>query len=109
MRVLIDECVDPRVTLLLGDHRVATVHEQRWDALEDGPLLAVAQEEFDVLVTIDGNLEFQQNLSKFKIGIVVVHVAKNQLAHYRVMQRDLLAAIEEVRPGEAFHVRTPPF
>ncbi len=79
MRVLIDECVDPRVTLLLGDHKVATVHEQRWDALEDGPLLAVAQEEFDVLVTIDGNLEFQQNLSKFKIGIVVVHVAKKPI------------------------------
>lgn len=109
MRVLIDECVDPRVSLLLGDHKVATLHEQSWDALEDGPLLAVAQEEFDVLVTIDGNLEFQQNLSKFKIGITVVHVAKNQLAHYRAMQRDLLAAIEKVRPGEAFHVGTPPF
>jgi hypothetical protein len=59
-------------------------------------------------VTIDGNLEFQQNLSKFKIGIIVVHVAKDQLAHYRVMQRDLLAAIEKVLPGEAIHVRPPP-
>jgi predicted nuclease of predicted toxin-antitoxin system len=108
MRVLIDECVDPRVILLLGDHKVATVHEQGWDTLEDGALLAIAQQDFDVLVTIDGNLEFQQNLSKFKIGIVVVHVAKNQLAHYRVMQRDLLAAIEKVLPGEAIHVRTPP-
>jgi predicted nuclease of predicted toxin-antitoxin system len=108
MRVLLDECVDPRVSLLLGDHKVATVHEQRWDTLEDGTLLAIAQREFDVLVTIDGNLEFQQSLSKFRIGIIVVHVAKNQLAHYRVLQRDLLAAIEKVRPGEAIHVRTPP-
>ena len=78
MRVLIDECVDPRVKLLFGDHNAATVHEQGWDALEDGPLLTVAQKAFDVLVTIDGSIEFQQNLSKFQIGIVVVHVPKNQ-------------------------------
>jgi hypothetical protein len=38
MRVLIDECLDPRVKLLLGDHIAATVHEQGWDAFEDGPL-----------------------------------------------------------------------
>jgi hypothetical protein len=49
MRVLIDECVDPRVKLLFTDHQVATVHEQDWDALEDGPLLTVAQKDFDVL------------------------------------------------------------
>jgi hypothetical protein len=53
MRVLIDECVDPRVKLLFGDHRVATVQEQGWDTFEDGPLLTVAQKDFDVLLTID--------------------------------------------------------
>ena len=44
MRVLIDECVDPRVKQLLVDHKAATVHEQGWDTLEDGPLLSLAQE-----------------------------------------------------------------
>jgi hypothetical protein len=104
MRVLIDECVDPRIKQLLDDQGVATVHEQGWERLEDGPR-ALAQIEFDVLVTIDRNLEFQQNLSKYRIGVVVVHVPKNQLAHYRVIQKDLLSAIENVRPGEAIHVR----
>jgi predicted nuclease of predicted toxin-antitoxin system len=107
MRVLIDECVDPRVKLLLGDHKVATVHERGWDTLEDGPLLTVAQRDFDVLVTIDGGLEFQQNLARFQIGVIVVHVPKNQLAHYRVIQKELLAAIEKARAGEVIHVRTP--
>jgi predicted nuclease of predicted toxin-antitoxin system len=108
MRVLIDECVDPRVKPLLGEHTVATVHERGWDSLEDGPLLALAQQEFDVLVTIDGGLEYQQNLAKFQIGVVVVHVPKNQLAHYRAIQKEMLNAIERARPGEAIHVRTPP-
>lgn len=108
MRVLIDECVDPRVKLLFGDQNVATVHEQGWDTLEDGPLLTLAQKKFDALLTIDGSLEFQQNLSKLQIALIVVHVPKNQIAHYRVIQKELLAAIEKARPGEVIHVRTPP-
>jgi predicted nuclease of predicted toxin-antitoxin system len=107
MRILIDECVDPRVKLLFGDLEVATVHEQGWDALEDGPLLTAAQRDFDVLVTIDSGIEHQQNLAKFQIGVVVVHVPKNQLPHYRPLQRELLSAVERVRPGQAIHVRIP--
>ncbi|SRR6266404_8473370 len=107
MRILIDECVDPRVKQLFGDHTIATVHERGWDSLEDGPLLMLAQNEFDVLVTIDRGLEHQQNLARFQIGVVVVHVPKNQISYYRVIQMELWAAIEEVRPGAAIHVRTP--
>ncbi len=107
MRILIDECVDPRVQLLFGDLEATTVHEQGWDALEDGPLLTAAQQTFDVLVTIDGGIEHQQNLAKFQIGVVVVHVPKNQLPHYRVLQRELLSAVERVRPGQTIHVRMP--
>jgi hypothetical protein len=105
--VPIDECVDPRAKLLFGDHKVATVHEQGWGTLEDGPLWAVAQKEFDVLLTIDGGFEFQQNLPKFQLGVIVAHVPKNQLAHYRVIQKEILEAIEKTRPGEVIHVRTP--
>ncbi len=108
MRILIDECVDPRVKPLFGDHSVTTVHEQGWDSLEDGPLLTVAQKEFDVLATIDGSLQHQQNLAKFQIAVVVVHVPKNQLPRYLVVQKELLAAIEKARPGAVIHVRTPP-
>ena len=106
MRVLIDECVDPRVKLLFGGHKAATVHEQAWDTLEDGPLLTLAQREFDVLWTIDGSLEFQHNLAKLQIGVIVAHVPKNQLIHYRAIQRELLAAIEEASPGQVIHERT---
>jgi len=94
MRILIDERIDPRVKQLFVQHDVATVHDKGWDALEDRQLLLVAQQEFDVLVTIDGGLELQQNLAKFGIAIVVVHVAKNQLHHYRSLQKELLLALE---------------
>ena len=64
MRVLIDECVDPRVKLIFADHECATVHDEGRDALEDGPLFALAQKKFDVLITIDTKIEFQQNIQK---------------------------------------------
>jgi predicted nuclease of predicted toxin-antitoxin system len=64
MRILIDECVDPRVKHLFGDHEVATVRDQGWGAMEDGPLLAAAQERFDLLITNDCGIEFQQNVAR---------------------------------------------
>ncbi len=104
MRILIDECVDPRVKTLLLDHLVATVHEQGWGALGDGALLAAAQHLFDVLVTIDRKLEFQQNIAKFRIGLVVVRVPKNQLRYYQAIREELLWAIQRVQAGEVVHV-----
>jgi predicted nuclease of predicted toxin-antitoxin system len=105
MRILIDECVDPRIKLLLTGHETATVHEKGWSALEDGPLLTAAQHEFDVLLTIDRKMEFQQNLSKFRIGMVVAHVLKNQVAHYRAIQTNY-PRVSKVRPGEVVHTTT---
>jgi predicted nuclease of predicted toxin-antitoxin system len=104
MRILVDECVDPRVKRLFADHETATVHEKNWDALDDGALLAVAQDEFDVLLTIDRGLEFQQNIARFHLGVVVVHVPKNQIAHYEAIQKELRLAVELVRQGEVRHV-----
>jgi len=104
VRVLIDECVDPRVKTLLLDHLAATVHDQGWAAFEDGVLLAAAEREFDVLVTIDRKLEFQQNLAKFRIGVVVVRVPKNQLRYFQVIREELLWAIQRVQAGEVVHV-----
>ena len=70
MRILIDECVDPRVKTLFPGHDVKTVHEMGWDRLADGPLLKLSERGFDVLFTIDRNLEYQQNFTKLAIGIV---------------------------------------
>lgn len=104
MRVLIDQCVDPRVKLFLGEGQVATVHEQGWDELEDDRLLAAARKEFDILLTIDKNIEFQPNLRKVRLGVIVAHVPKSELAHYHLIQKELLAAIKKVGAGEVIHV-----
>jgi predicted nuclease of predicted toxin-antitoxin system len=74
MRVLVDECA-PRALknfLVKHGHESLTVQEAGWSGKENGELLAVAEAEFDVLVTLDTNLRYQQNLTGRRIAIVVL-------------------------------------
>ncbi|MEQ1946319.1 MAG: DUF5615 family PIN-like protein [Bryobacteraceae bacterium] len=104
MRVLIDECVDPRVKSLLVDHEPVTVREKGWSSLADGLLLSAAAQEFDVLLTIDRKMRFQQNLKKIQLGIVVVRVPKNQIGFYREIAEEMTAAVHQVRWVEVIEV-----
>jgi hypothetical protein len=104
MRLLLDECVDPRVKGLFPGHHVSTVHEMGWDKLTDGELLTLASRSFDGFLTIDRSLEFQQNLKRLSLGVVGAEVPKNQARYYEAIQKDLLSAVERVAPGEVIHV-----
>jgi hypothetical protein len=55
-------------------------------------------------VTIDRGLEFQQNIKRFLLGVVIVAVHKNEVAHYRAVEKELLDAAGRVRPSEVIHV-----
>jgi hypothetical protein len=68
MRVLLDECVPRKLRRELPGHEVLTVTERGWSGIKNGELLALAQAEFDVFLTIDQNLKYQQNLKAFNIG-----------------------------------------
>ena len=62
MRILLDECVDWRLQREIRGHDVRTAHQLGWTAIRNGELLALAATQFDVFVTVDRNLSFQQNL-----------------------------------------------
>jgi hypothetical protein len=84
------------------------VAEVEWRALPDAELIAQAQGECDVLVTIDKGFEHEHNLKKLTFGIVIVHVPKNRIEYYRPLFPVLVGAVEQVRPGEVIHVAAPP-
>ena len=75
-----------------------------WNELTDGTLLALAAKSFDVLLTIDKGLEFQQNFQNLSLVLIVVAVRKNQMPYYQALQQQLLAAIENLSPGQIIHV-----
>ena len=101
MRVLLDECVDWRLARDLVDHEVRSARQMGWDTIKNGELLSLDAREFDVFVTVDRNLSFQQNLPTYAISVIVLHAKSNRLSDLRPLVPRLLAAIESAAPGKA--------
>ena len=100
MRVLLDESVPRQLVGRLVGHEVTTVTREGWAGLRNGDhLLRRASGTFDVLVTGDQGLEYQQNLSSVRLGIVVVAAANNRVETFLVLAPRILEAIEAVQPG----------
>jgi hypothetical protein len=78
VKVLLDECVDSRLAGHLGDVDVTTVAVHGRGGITNGKLLALAAAEFDVFVTVDRNLSFQQHLPKFDIAVVLLVAKTNR-------------------------------
>ncbi len=70
-----------------------------WTGVENGELIALAARSFDVLVTVDQNISFQQNLATYPIAIVIVRARTNQLVDLKPLVPPLLLAIERAKPG----------
>lgn len=107
MRILVDECVNPRVRQAFPNHEVITVAEAGWRGLPDEKLVALAQGNFDVFVTIDQGFGFEHNLQKLAFGIVIIRVRKNRIDYFRPLFPLLVEAVESVRPGDVIHVGIP--
>ena len=99
MKVLLDECVDWRLARDIVGHDVKTAGQMGWTTIKNGELLALASEAFDVFVTVDRNLSFQQNLASFSIAVVVLHAKTNRLADLTPLAPSLLRGIESARRG----------
>jgi hypothetical protein len=101
VRVLLDECVDWRLGRELGSHEVRTARQMGWATLKNGELLALAAAQFDVFVTVDRNLSFQQDIVSFSVAVVVLQARTNRLADLRPLLPRLLLAIDATPPGTA--------
>lgn len=97
MRVLLDECTPRKLRRELPGHEVHTVPEMGWSGTKNGALLRKAASEFDVLLTVDSNMEFQQNTAELPLAIIVLVAYKNDVDLLRPLMphvRELLPIIE---------------
>ncbi len=78
MKIFVDECIDWRLTRSFGEIEVRTARQMGWTGLKNGTLLREAAKHFDIFVTVDQNIEFQNNLAQIPIAVVVL-VARNNL------------------------------
>ena len=102
--MLLDENLDWRLEKLLPGHEVKSVPRIGWAGLKNGKLLARAGENFDVLITMDGSMASQQNLSKIKIAIVALRARSNRLADTSPLMPKVLALLTTLKPGKVVKV-----
>ena len=106
MHVLIDECLPKKLKQELSGYTVFTVQEKRWSGLENGDLLRVAENEFDVWVTADKNVEYQQNLDRFDIAVAVLVAPRNRLDVLLPLMPQLREILQIIQPHQIVYIRS---
>jgi hypothetical protein len=107
MRILFDQATPVPIRPYLEGHTVRTAAQEGWDRLKNGDLLAAAGEaEFDILLTTDKNIRYQQNLAGRKIAIVVL--GQQQWPRLRPHIKRVIEAVNAATPGSFAEVEIPP-
>ena len=99
MRILLDENLDWRLKRSLPGHVVDSVQLNGWAGIENGELLTQAATEFDVFITMDGNIQFQQDYAKLALIIVTLKAPSNRLKDTLPLMARVLAALPSLKPG----------
>lgn len=105
MRILIDECVDERLRNALPGHTCQTARFAGFAGLKNGELLAAAESaRFDVFLTVDQGIEYQQNLAARKIAIVIFRSRSNRLKDLLPLVPACLTSIQSIQPGQIVRI-----
>jgi hypothetical protein len=101
MRILVDECIDERLRNSLPGHDCQTARYAGVAGLQNGELLTAAEiAKFDVFLTVDQGIEYQQNLTARKIAIIIFHTKSNRLKDLLPLVPACLARIVSIQPGQ---------
>jgi hypothetical protein len=103
-RVLFDENLPRLLRRRLPGFEIRTVQEEGWGSLQNGELLRRAEGRFDVFLTADRRMQYQQKLTAFHIGVVVIVTPRLQLQVLEGAVESLAEAMSRVAPGEVVHV-----
>jgi predicted nuclease of predicted toxin-antitoxin system len=98
VKILFDECVPRTLKRSLSGHFVRTAQQAGFAGFKNGHLIAAAEEEFDLLITTDKNLRYQQNLKTRTIAILLLPT--NNSKRIVTITENILAAIHKIKPSQ---------
>ena len=104
MRILLDECLPKKLKQELPGHEVRMVQEMGWSGRKNGALLSVAAPHFDVLITVDQNLRYQQNLGSYEIGVIGLKAVSNRIEHLSPLMQEVRVRLDSIQPGQYVQV-----
>jgi len=107
MRVLLDECVPRPLGRHLAGHEWSTVPKEGLAGVKNGPLFTAVQTKWDVLLTTDHNIPWQQVVSRYHIGVVIIRARSNDINDLLPWLSEVLQGVSTVRKGEATEVGDP--
>ena len=99
MRILLDESLPRDLAHLIAGHVVSTVSDAGWTGTKNGRLLSLAATQFDVFLTADRNLEFQQNLATLPMAVVVLVCRRTRIQNIAPMIPELLRLLDQLPPN----------
>jgi len=105
MRILLDECLEWRLCRALPDHDCVSVRAMGWTGLTNGELRKKAAEDFDVFLTADSNLSFQQNLTRFDLAMIVLEPRTTRLADTLPMMQQVAVTLKTIHPRDVVRLR----
>ena len=105
MRILLDESVPRRFGEYLAGVDVESVHDRGWAGLKNGELLRAAEQEYDLFLTADQNLQFQQRLASYAIRVIVLAARSNRLQDLLPLARRILERAATLAEGEVVVLR----
>lgn len=106
MRVLLDECLPKRLAKEIVGHEVHTVAEMSWSGKKNGELLRLAAtSDFQVFLTGDQNLRYQQNIASTDVAVIVLGAVSNRLHDLLPLMPGVLSVLETIQKGELKEIR----
>jgi hypothetical protein len=104
LRVFLDHCVPKRLLRLLPEHEVKTAYQMGWAAKKNGELLRLVGGDFEVFITVDQNLRYQQNFASSQLVVIVLIAASNQYDDLAPLIPQVKQAIKDSNPGSVVEI-----
>lgn len=104
MRLLLDECLPRTLKKEFHGHKIQTVPEMGWAGKKNGELLRLAEKQFDAFITLDQNLQYQQNLSKASMAVLLLSVPNNRFESIQPLVLQVLLILKSLQPGRVVKI-----
>ncbi len=108
IRILLDECLPVKLCFRFQEANetflVSTVTHQKWNGIKNGKLLEKAQQDFDILITIDQNMSYQQTIAKFSIALIALKADSNRYQDLIQFVDPTVKIIKNFKPGRFYSV-----
>lgn len=105
MKILLDECLPRKLKRMFSEYEAFTVQDMGWTGTKNGALLRLAEVEFDVFITADQNLTYQQNLRSNVLRIIVLVAPNNSFATFQALMPQVNSNLDKIQPGEVVRIK----